>query len=101
MCRVLGSDECETTDSFFHAILSARDIDDVTAFKITLGPSQSINDTMPIRGIEPIEIGTYYDACLIGVAPPPTNAVQKAIWDKVHAIPKTPMKIEFDPKKGR
>lgn len=44
---------------------------------------------------------TYLQACKAGLAPQPTNDVQKAIWDKVHAIPSTPMKIEFDPKKGR
>lgn len=44
---------------------------------------------------------TYLDACEQGWAPAPTNDVQKAIWDKVHAAPKSPMKIEFDPKKGR
>lgn len=36
-----------------------------------------------------------------GWAPQPTNEYQKAIWDKLHAAPKNPMKIEFDPKKGR
>ena len=35
------------------------------------------------------------------MAPAPTNEFQKAVWDKVHAIPQNPMKIEFDPKKGR
>ena len=44
---------------------------------------------------------TYKKACEEGWAPPPTNDVQRAIWDKVHAIPANPMKIEFDPKKGR
>ena len=52
-------------------------------------------------GVTPARKGTYESACQQGWAPPPTNDVQKAIWDKVHAIPKAPMKIEFDPKKGR
>ena len=43
----------------------------------------------------------YLVACQEGWAPQPTNDVQKAIWNEVHAVPKTPMKIEFDPKKGR
>jgi len=43
----------------------------------------------------------YLVAVQEGWAPAPTNDVQKAIWDKVHAVPKTPLKIEFDPKKGR
>ena len=44
---------------------------------------------------------SYRKACQEGWAPAPTNDIQKAIWDKVHAVPATPMKIEFDPKKGR
>jgi hypothetical protein len=43
----------------------------------------------------------YHIACQEGWTPTPTNEYQKAIWDKVHAAPKNPMKIEFDPKKGR
>ena len=43
----------------------------------------------------------YELACEQGWAPAPTNAAQKAVWDRVRAIPKNPMKIEFDPKKGR
>ena len=53
------------------------------------------------RSIEPRRVATYKKACQEGWAPAPTNDAQKAVWDKVHAVPKTPMKIEFDPKKGR
>lgn len=56
---------------------------------------------LPKIGIIPSKITTYRQACLEGWAPTPTNEYQKAIWDKVHAIPQKPMKIEFDPKKGR
>ena len=53
------------------------------------------------RGYAPLIRIPYAKACREGWAPAPTNDVQKAIWDKVHATPKNPMKIEFDPKKGR
>ena len=36
-----------------------------------------------------------------GWAPQPTNEVQRAIWDKVHAIPDKPLTIEFNPKKDK
>lgn len=52
-------------------------------------------------GVTPTRFVSYARACQQGWAPAPTNDVQKAIWDKVHAVPATPMKIEFDPKKGR
>lgn len=43
----------------------------------------------------------YRLAVMEGWAPQPTNEYQKAIWDEVRSAPKNPMKIEFDPKKGR
>jgi hypothetical protein len=52
-------------------------------------------------GVTQPEFTTYRKACKEGWAPTPTNDVQKAIWDRIHATPKNPMKIEFDPKKGR
>ena len=64
-------------------------------------PFNKMIDTGAEYGIKTISIASYRDACRKGWAPTPTNDVQKAIWDEVHAIPATPMKIEFDPKKGR
>ena len=52
-------------------------------------------------GVVPGRFATYRTACREGWAPAPTNDVQKAIWEKIHTVPKSPMKIEFDPKKGR
>ena len=43
-------------------------------------------------------VATYKRACREGWAPTPTNDVQRAIWEKVHAIPDKPLTIEFDPK---
>ena len=56
---------------------------------------------LPYYGVTPWHQATYKKACEEGWAPQPTNDVLKAIWDKANATPKTPMKIEFDPKKGR
>ena len=52
-------------------------------------------------GLMPYADVYYETACMEGWAPAPTNDIQRAIWDRVHAVPKNPMKIEFDPKKGR
>ena len=41
----------------------------------------------------------YKTACREGWAPAPTNDVQKAIWDKVHAMPTEPIKIKPEEKK--
>jgi hypothetical protein len=67
------------------------------------GPAtlNTISESANFFGITPLKVGSYLKACQEGWAPAPTNDIQKAIWDKVHATPKNPMKIEFDPKKGR
>lgn len=49
-------------------------------------------------GVTPFGTATYKKAVQEGWAPQPTNDIQKAIWDKLLAIPQKPIKIEFDPK---
>ena len=44
---------------------------------------------------------TYAAACRMGWAPPPTNDIQRAIWNETRQIPTNPIKIEFDPAKGK
>ena len=95
--RVLGSDEAKGEDTCFHAILSLPDLDAVTSFDLTMGVELAVNEVMGLRGIEVPLYGTYEDACELGLAPKPTNDIQRAIWEKVHAPPKTPLKIKFDP----
>ena len=50
-------------------------------------------------GVTPAETTTYRKACREGWAPQPTNDVQRAIWDKIHAMPTAPMKIKPETKK--
>ena len=78
-------------------VKDVKDIDKITSFDISWNASTAINESMPLLSIEPLNIGTYRDACELGIAHPPTNDLQRAIWDKVHAPPKTPLKIKFDP----
>lgn len=52
-------------------------------------------------GIRPEESVTYLEACREGWAPVPTNEWQRAVWERERAIPSEPMKIEFDPRRGR
>ena len=50
-------------------------------------------------GITTITISSYRDACHKGWAQPPTNDVQKAIWNEIHAMPTEPIKIKPEAKK--
>ena len=65
---------------------------------MTLQPFRKFEDRFKMKRTRMVP---YELACEQGWAPAPTNAIQKAIWDKVHAAPKNPMKIEFDPKKDK
>ena len=52
-------------------------------------------------GVKPAVYATYKKACEEGWAPQPTNDVQKAVWDQVHAIPQKPIKIEYNEKRDK
>ena len=52
---------------------------------------------LPDAGCNRVVKVPYVKACREGWAPAPTNDAQRAVWDRVHAIPDKPMKIEFDP----
>lgn len=52
-------------------------------------------------GVKPYRRVPYRKACAEGWAPAPTNEIQKAIWDEARQLPTKPIKIEFDPKKGK
>ena len=47
-------------------------------------------------GFKAKQIVPYFRAVREGWAPAPTNDAQKAIWEKVHAIPDKPIKITYD-----
>ena len=50
-------------------------------------------------GIRPEQKVFYRKAVEEGWAPAPTNEFQRAIWDKVHAMPTEPLKIKPETKK--
>lgn len=45
-------------------------------------------------GVEMIRYTSYERACQEGWAPAPTNEIQKQVWDRVHELPKNPLKLE-------
>ena len=56
--------------------------------------NSKITTYLALSGYKTRKTGTYYDACEEGWAPAPTNAVQKAIWEKVHQLPTKPLTIK-------
>ena len=95
-----GTMNSQYQGSIMAAIKEPKDLDKM----FEAAPVDAIQraiESLKVYGVTPLEMSTYKKACQEGWAPAPTNEYQKAIWDKVHAAPKNPMKIEFDPKKGR
>ena len=88
---------------FPDTLMSARDLKGVAAAElyVTADVTRRQDVFLDSIGVTAVVSGSYTRACREGWAPVPTNDVQRAIWDEVHAIPKKPIKIEFDPKKGR
>lgn len=82
-------------------VLTAKDLDLIPEESYGVDALVALENNLPNYGVMPWKQMTYKRACREGWAPPPTNDYQKAIWDKIHALPKNPMKIEFDPKKGK
>ena len=72
--------------------------------KNMLPSPQPINNMIEVANkfeIARVHRATYRKACEEGWAPAPTNDVQKAIWNQVRQMPTKPLKIEFDPAKGK
>lgn len=97
----LGGGNTDNPQCPMKSILNLKDLDSL----VTRCPSPDVFNRV-MRTASRLGIGTarrvsYMRACQEGWAPAPTNKFQQAIWDKAHEIPKSPMKIEFDPKKGR
>ena len=99
-CYALGIG-IEATPSVLRPIAKPKDLDMFEDLCSTPVITPLVRDSAIKHGLGRIRIVTYRQACREGWAPAPTNDAQKAVWEKERAIPKNPMKIEFDSKKGR
>lgn len=84
-------------------LLSATSLQDLDSMKpfLPVDVFDKIDASARKRGLRPEVLASYREACEQGWAPAPTNDVQKAIWQKVHAIPDKPITIKYDPKKDK
>lgn len=87
--------------STMNLISSAQDLDRIATEGLATECTTVVNATAAKFGFSTMKRILYRKAVEEGWAPPPVNSFQKSAWDQVHATPKNPMKIEFDPKKGR
>lgn len=101
MGYLLGAANSADVRCVMQPVNTLKDLDKLIAHELCYEPEAAMKEHLKAIGITPFMKYTYLQGCRKGWAKPPTNEYQKAIWDKVHAAPKNPMKIEFDPKKGR
>jgi len=76
-------------------IVDHKDLDVNHDLRLPVDVISRFKPYMDSLGVAPRVDVTYRKACQEGWAPAPTNDVQKAIWEKVHAIPDKPITIEF------
>ena len=93
--RAIGSDTSQAPNSCMSPVHSPKDLDSITDLGVAMDTYIAVNQSFEPLGIVPVEYGTYRDACEVGIAPMPTNDIQRAIWDKVHEIPSEPIKIKY------
>ena len=96
-----GGGGSQYSGSPLQPVFSAADLDEVKGEGFTIDVVGAMSRNLSKMGFKAKRRLTYRRACQEGWAPAPTNEYQKAVWDQVHAVPKNPMKIEFDPKKGK
>ena len=101
LCLVCGAGNRASTGHLLSQVTEEKDFDKIQLKHIPGDVLLTVQGFLRDSGIKTFQVRTYRQACAEGWAPQPSNEWQKAIWDKIHATPKNPMKIEFDPKKGR
>ena len=96
LCGATGS---KFERSLTRGITSQAELDKNYDYELPMDIVQRFWDYMKPLGVLPAQRATYLKACEEGWAPAPTNDVQKAIWEKVHAMPTEPIKIKPETKK--
>ncbi len=100
-CLLAGAQDSTYRNSLTGAILKPSDLDNHLDCSVPIDVVQRITPYMAKFGVTPIDMVPYALACKEGWAPKPTNSVQQAYWDDAHNIPKKPIKIKFDRKRGK
>lgn len=80
-------------------VFTMTDLDALKIPSIDPEAMSKVMDVARLRDINPVKRASYKQAVMEGWAPAPTNDIQKAIWDEVHQLPTSPIKIKPEVKK--
>lgn len=94
-----GAANSQYPQALTRGIVNHSDLDKNVDMGLPVDVLQRFRGYMETLDVRPAQVSTYQKACREGWAPAPTNDVQKAIWDKVHAMPTEPLKIKPETKK--
>lgn len=89
----LGASNSRYQPCLMRQINSLKDLDSNPITVPSPEPLDSVRAAGKTRGIAEFVRMTYRRACEEGWAAAPTNDVQRAVWESVHALPTQPMKI--------
>ena len=98
-CLLAGSQDSNYPNSLLGPITKPEDLDSHVDCRFPIDIQRRFKPYLEKWGVTPAVVSGYRRACEEGWAPAPTNDVQKAIWDKVHAMPTEPIKIKPEEKK--
>lgn len=99
--QVCGGSAGVHGDSLMGALRTVDDLDRYPDINFPLDVLARFEFYLRRLGVTPAIRMPYDQAVMTDWCPAPTNNYQKRIWENVHGTPSNPMKIEFDPKKGR
>ena len=95
LAMVLGASDSMMSPCVMKPVHSLADLDANPALMPGMEVYNKLIDNARRLGVSIRRRVSYRTACKEGWAPTPTNDIQKAIWDEVHAIPDKPIKIEY------
>ena len=98
---MLGAGNSNFQPCLMTTVLSLRDLDGVRQRQPCPEPYGKMSETATRLGCAEAKFTTYKQACREGWAPPPTNDLQRAIWEETRKLPAKPIKIEFEPARGK
>ena len=101
LAYLCGAANSQYPRALTRGIVNHADLDKNPDLSLPVDVIQRFKTYMESLDVRPAMMSTYIKACREGWAPPPTNDVQRVIWNQVHAVPDKPMKIEFDPKRDK
>lgn len=98
---VSGIGYAQFENDVLQPVFSVKELDDLAYQVMQPMNFQKMYSTLSKLGVTRSRRLPYRVAVQEGWAASPTNEYQKAIWDEVRSLPTKPMRIEFDPAKGK